>query len=199
VPAARGSHGPGGPGGLGGVVRASVRHGVVGLGVLTLLLPAELLVRTVRTTREAQAAREARASRAVHVLPVTGPTADRTQEDARHTKGEAARAGEEKARGSRHRRSRRVTGRRPPSEMVIPMCTHRPACPPAHAPDRDAARVVRTHPDQGWSLLCNGVVLFDDLGQLLPDGGITGTGAQQVALLRRYGSRRRRTAPPQAA
>jgi hypothetical protein len=26
------------------------------------------------------------------------------------------------------------------------------------------------HPEQGWSLLCNGVVLFDDNGELLPDG-----------------------------
>jgi hypothetical protein len=26
------------------------------------------------------------------------------------------------------------------------------------------------HPEQGWSLLCNGVVLFDDAGALLPDG-----------------------------
>lgn len=27
-----------------------------------------------------------------------------------------------------------------------------------------------SHPVQGWSLLCNGVVLFDDTGELLPDG-----------------------------
>jgi hypothetical protein len=26
------------------------------------------------------------------------------------------------------------------------------------------------HPEQGWSLLCNGIVLFDDTGELLPDG-----------------------------
>jgi hypothetical protein len=26
------------------------------------------------------------------------------------------------------------------------------------------------HPEQGWSLLCNGIVLFDDAGALLPDG-----------------------------
>jgi hypothetical protein len=28
-----------------------------------------------------------------------------------------------------------------------------------------------THPEQGWSLLCNGVVLFEDAGALLPSGG----------------------------
>ncbi len=50
------------------------------------------------------------------------------------------------------------------------MCTHQPSCPPASAPDRDAARVVRARPEQGWSLLCNGVIAFDDGGDLLPDG-----------------------------
>ena len=50
------------------------------------------------------------------------------------------------------------------------MCQHRPPCPAADRPDRDAARTVAFHPEQGWSLLCNGVVLFDDLGELLPGG-----------------------------
>ncbi len=50
------------------------------------------------------------------------------------------------------------------------MCRHNPTCPTADAPDRDAACVVASHPEQGWSLLCNGVVCFDDLGDLLPDG-----------------------------
>jgi hypothetical protein len=54
------------------------------------------------------------------------------------------------------------------------MCLHLPQCPPADAPDRDAARVVSGHPEQGWSLLCNGVVLFDDGGELLPDGRAIG-------------------------
>ena len=52
------------------------------------------------------------------------------------------------------------------------MCRHQPSCPPADAADRDAARVVSSHPEQGWSLLCNGVVSFDDNGDLLPDGQI---------------------------
>jgi hypothetical protein len=29
---------------------------------------------------------------------------------------------------------------------------------------------MTSHPQQGWSLLCNGVVLFDDGGALLPGG-----------------------------
>ena len=49
-------------------------------------------------------------------------------------------------------------------------CTHNPPCPDADAGDRDAARVIAAHPEQGWSLLCNGVVVFEDLGELLPDG-----------------------------
>ncbi len=52
------------------------------------------------------------------------------------------------------------------------MCRHEPKCPAADAADRDAARVVSSHPEQGWSLLCNGVVSFDDTGDLLPDGQV---------------------------
>jgi hypothetical protein len=49
------------------------------------------------------------------------------------------------------------------------MCQHLPLCPGAQAPDRLAARVVPGHPEQGWSLLCNGVVLFEDGDALLAD------------------------------
>ena len=52
------------------------------------------------------------------------------------------------------------------------MCAHQPTCPPADAADREAAHTIAFHPEQGWSLLCNGVVLFDDTGELLPDGGV---------------------------
>ena len=50
------------------------------------------------------------------------------------------------------------------------MCSHQPVCPSAGAVDRQAARVVASAPEQGWSLLCNGVIVFDDTGGLLPDG-----------------------------
>ena len=50
------------------------------------------------------------------------------------------------------------------------MCQHQPLCPPAEASDREAAHVMAAHPEQGWSLLCNGVVIFEDTGALLPDG-----------------------------
>ncbi len=52
------------------------------------------------------------------------------------------------------------------------MCPHVPPCPTADRPDRDAARTVAFHPEQGWSLLCNGVILFDDLGEIRPDGRV---------------------------
>ncbi|MCZ0975902.1 DUF5999 family protein [Streptomyces albulus] len=52
------------------------------------------------------------------------------------------------------------------------MCQHQPPCPSAEAPDREAARVVARHPEQGWTLLCNGVLLFEDTGELLPDGQV---------------------------
>src|SRR5580704_1814500 len=50
------------------------------------------------------------------------------------------------------------------------MCPHSPPCPDAHALDREAARTLVSHPEQGWSLLCNGVVAFEDTGVLLPGG-----------------------------
>jgi hypothetical protein len=31
---------------------------------------------------------------------------------------------------------------------------------------------VAFHPEQGWSLLCNGVIVFEDLGEILPDGRV---------------------------
>jgi hypothetical protein len=50
------------------------------------------------------------------------------------------------------------------------MCEHQPPCPSVDARDREAARAVHRHPEQGWSLLCNGLVLFEDGGELLPGG-----------------------------
>lgn len=50
------------------------------------------------------------------------------------------------------------------------MCLHHPPCPTADAVDREAARTIACHPEQGWSLLCNGVIFFEDTGELLPDG-----------------------------
>jgi hypothetical protein len=50
------------------------------------------------------------------------------------------------------------------------MCIHEPRCPSAGDFARGAAYVVASHPEQGWSLLCNGIVLFDDGGLILPDG-----------------------------
>jgi Family of unknown function (DUF5999) len=51
-------------------------------------------------------------------------------------------------------------------------CPHQPPWRPADAPDCEAAHVEAAHPERGWSLLCNGVVVFEDTGDLLPDGRI---------------------------
>ena len=54
------------------------------------------------------------------------------------------------------------------------MCPHLPVCPAADDPAHEAAHTVASHFDQGWSLLCNGVVLFEDTGEILPDGRVVG-------------------------
>jgi hypothetical protein len=59
------------------------------------------------------------------------------------------------------------------------MCPHKPQCPMADATDHHAARVMAAHPEQGWSLLCNGVVVFEDYGELLPDGQIVAPPSRQ--------------------
>lgn len=52
---------------------------------------------------------------------------------------------------------------------VATACCHTTPCPGAEAPDRGRARILVAHPEQGWSLLCNGVIEFEDLGELLPE------------------------------
>ena len=59
-------------------------------------------------------------------------------------------------------------------------CEHQPPCPSADAADREAAHLVASHPEQGWGLLCNGVVMFDDTGELLPDGRIVAPNRRQT-------------------
>ncbi|WP_425550823.1 DUF5999 family protein [Actinoallomurus liliacearum] len=72
---------------------------------------------------------------------------------------------------SSHRGTAPVASVDAPDLWRYAMC--RPtAVPPADAVDRDAAHTIASHPEQGWSLLCNGIVLFDDTGELLPDGGV---------------------------
>ena len=60
---------------------------------------------------------------------------------------------------------------------------------PAHpaVPDRRRHRPRRRpraglHPEQGWSLLCNGIVLFEDFGELLPDGQSCGARRHELLM-----------------
>jgi hypothetical protein len=47
------------------------------------------------------------------------------------------------------------------SEKTTGGCPHTPPCPPRTAPDAQSAKVAIDHPEQGWSLLCNGLILID--------------------------------------
>jgi hypothetical protein len=53
-----------------------------------------------------------------------------------------------------------------PSSIAMTRCGHQPPCPPATAADLLAAVVIAAHPEQGWSLLCNGVITFEDTGAI---------------------------------
>jgi len=50
------------------------------------------------------------------------------------------------------------------------MCAHDPECVRTNTREACTAHVVVPHHEQGWCLLCNGVILFDDGGAILPDG-----------------------------
>lgn len=59
-----------------------------------------------------------------------------------------------------------------PGSATPDTCTHAPHCPRPGTPVACRARVVARHDEQGWCLLCNGVVLFDDGGAILPNGRV---------------------------
>ncbi len=59
-----------------------------------------------------------------------------------------------------------------PTVLPDSLCKHTQKCPSADSPDREAAKIIAAHPEQGWSLLCNAVLLFEDTGDLLPDGQV---------------------------
>jgi hypothetical protein len=56
------------------------------------------------------------------------------------------------------------------------MCVHSPDCPTADTREACTAHVVAPHHEQGWCLLCNGVIRFDDGGAILPDGSALAPG-----------------------
>ena len=62
--------------------------------------------------------------------------------------------------------------------LALTGCIHAPQCPGADAPDRYRAHTMAAHPEQGWSLLCNGVIVFDDLGAVLPHGQLVAAQAR---------------------
>ncbi|MFD8022555.1 DUF5999 family protein [Streptomyces lavendulae] len=60
--------------------------------------------------------------------------------------------------------------RRNSVEQSSPTCLHSPPCPGADDSGWGSAKVLVAHPEQGWSLLCGGILAFEDTGGLLPDG-----------------------------
>ncbi|MFE3073595.1 DUF5999 family protein [Streptomyces sp. NPDC059247] len=60
-----------------------------------------------------------------------------------------------------------VVGRMAEAGVV---CGHEVECPAAMDVDAQAAQVRFRCPESGYSLLCNGLLLFDDTGYLLPAG-----------------------------
>ncbi|HSV39989.1 MAG TPA: DUF5999 family protein [Nocardioidaceae bacterium] len=61
------------------------------------------------------------------------------------------------------------------------MCDHNPKCPSARTKERLGAHVLAPHPEQGWDLLCNGVIAFDDGGAILPTGEAVSPEARRAA------------------
>lgn len=51
-------------------------------------------------------------------------------------------------------------------------CPHQPACPEFDSPDAGAAMVIAGHDEQGWRLLCNGTIAFEDGSLLLPSDAV---------------------------
>ncbi|MER5854110.1 DUF5999 family protein [Streptomyces sp. NPDC059688] len=49
------------------------------------------------------------------------------------------------------------------------MCSHPTSLSSSAAPARHP---VAAHPEQGWTLLCDGSIVFDDSGELHPDGSV---------------------------
>ncbi|MFD9433011.1 DUF5999 family protein [Streptomyces sp. NPDC060002] len=52
------------------------------------------------------------------------------------------------------------------------MCSHQLPSASADAHPAHLAHIVAAHPEQGWNLLCDGTIVFDDSGELLPDGRV---------------------------
>ncbi|MER8009912.1 DUF5999 family protein [Streptomyces sp. NPDC094149] len=49
------------------------------------------------------------------------------------------------------------------------MCSHQPSRPSS---DSRVPHIVAAHPEQGWSLRCDGAIVFDDSGELTADGRV---------------------------
>ncbi len=58
-----------------------------------------------------------------------------------------------------------------PARLRSANCYYQPPCLPM-APDRLAVRIIVASPEQGWSMLRNRVIMFDDTGAITPAGEV---------------------------
>lgn len=72
------------------------------------------------------------------------------------------------------------------SRRIAPRCHHTPRCPAVWQPDALDAVIIASRPEQGWHLLCNGIITFDDTGAIVgerviaPRRAAPGTGCRGV-------------------
>jgi hypothetical protein len=62
------------------------------------------------------------------------------------------------------------------------MCDHEPRCPSVGTAEQNAAHRCASHPEQGWALLCNGLILFEDGGAILPTGDAVAPPVRRTAM-----------------
>lgn len=62
------------------------------------------------------------------------------------------------------------------------MCSHEPPCPAAQAPNGEAALIIARDWFLGWARLCNGIVLWEDTGELLPNGELVAPFRDSLAM-----------------
>ncbi len=70
------------------------------------------------------------------------------------------------------------------------MCQHQPPCPQRWQRDRLAARIAVDRPEQGWALLCNGVILFEDDTELWTEAAIARASRENQEYVRTLLSRK---------
>ena len=87
----------------------------------------------------------------------------------------------------------RTSTRPAPASRATLSCRHHPPCPTHSQPGALAAVIVAAHPEQGWNLLCNGIITFDVM-RWSPADALAGLGFCDVDMsVSRVGGQRGRS------